>query len=294
MLDDLGTIILAWRPDLLVHDPAEVTGAVAAELAGIAHVEHSFGVLRPLELRRLATEAMADVSARLGVRNPGVGGLGGELYLDICPPGIQLAEVADIERVQPLRPMGFDDAPGSTMPAWVGDLPPRPTVYVTMGTEFNRRPEVFRSILAGLAPEPINVIVTVGASGDPAQLGPQPDNVRVERFVPQSMFLPRCSAFVAHGGSGALMGAVLHGVPMLAIPQGADQFLNAARVVEVGLGLRLLPDELNGAAVRDATLALIEDPRFVGVARSQRAAIDAMPPPEAVVPILDALVRHAA
>ena len=103
------------------------------------------------------------------------------------------------------------------------------------------------------------------------------------------MLLPRCSAFVAHGGSGALMGAVLHGVPMLAIPQGADQFLERRAVVDVGLGLRLLPDELSAAAVRDATLALIEDPRFGAVARSQRAAIDAMPSPDAVVPILEAL-----
>ena len=114
-----------------------------------------------------------------------------------------------------------------------------------MGTEFNKQPEIFRSILDGLAGEPFEVVVTVGASGDPSALGPVGDNVRIERFVPQSTLLPHSAVFVSHGGSGALLGGLNAGVPMLAIPQGADQFLNAETIVEHGLGLRLLPDELS-------------------------------------------------
>src|SRR6188508_2705583 len=49
MLDDLTPIIRDWRPDLLIHDSAEMAGAMAAEVAGIPHAEHSFGPLRPLE-----------------------------------------------------------------------------------------------------------------------------------------------------------------------------------------------------------------------------------------------------
>ena len=173
MLEDLGRIIPDWRPDLLIHDSVELAGGIAAELAGIAHVEHSFGVLRPLEIRRLAVDALAPVADRLGVPNPGVGGLGGELYLDICPPGIQRPEIADLPRVQQLRPVGFDDAPDAVLPTWLDPLPSRPLVYVTMGTEFNKKPEIFRSILDGLAGEPFEVVVTVGASGDPAALGPR-------------------------------------------------------------------------------------------------------------------------
>jgi len=137
MLEDLGRIIPDWRPDLLIHDSAEMAGALAAERAGIPHVEHSFGVLRPDELRRLATNTLALVAERLGVPNPGVGGINGELYLDVCPPGIQRPEIADLPRVQPLRPVGFDDAPDAVLPEWLTPLPARPLVYVTMGTEFN-------------------------------------------------------------------------------------------------------------------------------------------------------------
>lgn len=289
MLEDLGPLIADWRPDLLIHDSAEMAGAIAAELAGIAHVEHSFGVLRPLELRRRAMDALAPVCARLGVVNPGIGGLGGGLYLDICPPGIQRPEIGDLPRVQPLRPVGFDDAPMAVLPTWVTARPSRPLVYVTMGTEFNRKPEIFHAILDGLDGEPIDVIVTVGAGGDPGALGPRSDNVRIERFVPQSRLLPHCAAFVSHGGSGALLGALNAGVPMLAIPQGADQFLNADQIVETGIGRRLLPAELSAEAVREAVRAIVDDGRYVDAVRSQQAAIATMPAPEEVVTVLEAL-----
>ncbi len=47
MLADLEPILRDWRPDLLIHDTAEMAGAIAAEVAGIAHAEHAFGLLRP-------------------------------------------------------------------------------------------------------------------------------------------------------------------------------------------------------------------------------------------------------
>ena len=172
MLRDLQPLIATWRPDLVIHDTAELAGAIAAEAAGVAHVEHSFGILRPAIVRAVATEILAPIAARLGVRNPGISGSNGELYLDICPPGIQQPEIAEVPNVQRLRPGGFDGGPDATLPAWVADLPARPTIYVTMGTVFNKSAEVFATVLDGLRDEDVNVIVTVGETGDPALLGP--------------------------------------------------------------------------------------------------------------------------
>jgi UDP:flavonoid glycosyltransferase YjiC (YdhE family) len=290
MLKDLIPLVSAWQPDLIVHDSGEMAGAIAAEVAGIGHAEHSFGVLRPERARRLATEAIDPVADELGVRNPGVGGMGGELYLDICPPGIQLPEIQDVPNVQRLRPIGFDATPDAALPAWIADLPARPTVYVTLGTVFNKDVEVFRVVVDGLRDEAFTVIVTVGASGDPAALGPQPDNVHVERYIPQSQLLPRCDAFISHGGSGATLGALNAGVPMLAIPQGADQFMNAEQVIHAGFGLRLRPSEVSPASIRDSVRRLIDDDRFRAAARVQQEAIAEMPSPSAVVPILEGLV----
>jgi len=291
MLRDLVPLVAAWQPDLLVHDAGEMAGAIAAEAAGIGHVEHSFGILRSALARSLATEAIQPIATELGVRNPGVGGSRGELYLDICPPGIQDPGISDVPNVQPLRPLGSDGPTNAALLGWLAGLPPRPTVYVTMGTVFNNAGDVFRAVLEGLREEALNVIVTVGPSGDPADLGPQPENVHVERYIPQSQVLPVCDLFVSHGGSGALLGALSAGVPMLALPQGADQFINAERVVETGFGLRLMPSELSPEAVGRAARRLIDDEQFREVARAQQAAIAEMPDPSDVIPVLQALVQ---
>ena len=291
MLTDLERILASLRPDLVIHDTTEMAGAIAAEAAGVAHAEHSFGILRPAMVRAVATEILAPIAARLGVENPGVSGSNGELYLDICPPGIQQPEIADVPNVQRLRPAGFDAGRDAVLPGWVADLPARPTVYVTMGTVFNTSADVFTTVLDGLRDEAVNVIVTVGETGDPALLGPQPENVHVERYIPQTQLLPYCDLLVSHAGSGATLGALGAGVPMLAVPQGADQFLNAQAIVTVGAGLRLLPTELTATAVRDAARQLLDEPRFADVARAEQAAIRQMPTPESIVPRLEALVR---
>ena len=119
MLADLEPILERWRPGLLIHDSAEMAGAVAAEVAGIAHVEHSFGLLRPLSIRQAATDVVAPISAAAGVRNPGVGGLGGETYLDVCPPRLQFPEISSVPNVVRLRPVENEEPPDPAFEAWL-------------------------------------------------------------------------------------------------------------------------------------------------------------------------------
>ena len=47
-------------------------------------------------------------------------------------------------------------------------------------------------------------------------------------------------AVVTHGGAGTTLGALAFGVPLLVLPQGADQYANAERVVAAGAGRQLL------------------------------------------------------
>src|SRR5690242_9398648 len=104
MLADLERIIPEWRPDLLIHDSAELTGAIAAESAGIAHAEHAFGVIRPWALSDRPTETVEAVSRRLGLRDPHLSAISGELYLDPCPPALQLPAARDVPLRLPIRP----------------------------------------------------------------------------------------------------------------------------------------------------------------------------------------------
>jgi UDP:flavonoid glycosyltransferase YjiC (YdhE family) len=289
MLADLVPLLRDWKPDLLVHDTNEMAGAIAAEVVGVRHAEHSFGILRPLALTRAAAAVVEPIAHEHGVPNPGIGGNGGELYLDICPPSLQIPDIAGIPNARPLRPVGFDGIADAPLPRWLDDLPDRPTVYVTLGTVFNQSRDVFSAVLDGLRAEPLNVIVTVGGNGDPNAFGPQPENVHIERYIPQSRLLPRCDVLVSHGGSGATLGALQAAVPMLALPQGADQFVNAQQMVQAGAGLRLVPAELTPDAVREGVRRLLDEPSFAEGATRVRDEIEAMPPPAELVPVLEGL-----
>jgi MGT family glycosyltransferase len=141
----------------------------------------------------------------------------------------------------------------------------------------NTATNVFRDILTGLSDEPVDVIVTVGRDRDPAELEPIPPNARVERFIPQADLLSRCAVVVHHGGAGTTFGCFTHGVPQVVIPQGADNFINAAMVERAGVGLTLLPDDVNPTSIRDAVVAILRDGQFEDVAGRIADEIALMP-----------------
>ena len=135
-------------------------------------------------------------------------------------------------------------------------------------------------------------IVTVGPDGDSAALGPLPDSVRVERFVPQGVLLPHLDVVAHHGGSGTMLGALAHGLPQLVLPHGADQFMNAQALLDTGAGRRLLPEEINPSAVADAVQALISQLAYRESAKAIAADIAAMPGPVETVPKLERLASR--
>lgn len=62
-----------------------------------------------------------------------------------------------------------------------------------------------------------------------------------ENYVPLSQVLPHAAALVYHGGIGTCSQALAAGVPQLVTPYAHDQFDNAARVQELGVGLQCSP-----------------------------------------------------
>jgi MGT family glycosyltransferase len=167
-----------------------------------------------------------------------------------------------------------------------------PVVYFTLGTVFNLEcGDLFARVLAGLRELPVSVVATLGDQIDPDDLGPQPATIRIERYVPQSLVLPRCSAVVCHGGSGSVLGALAHGLPLVVIPMGADQPLNAARCEALGVGrvldaLRSPPDD-----IRAAVAGVLDEPRYRGAAERVRDEIATLAPASHAVALLERLAR---
>ena len=109
-------------------------------------------------------------------------------------------------------------------------------VLARMGDRMYQHWPLIRLVIEAVRDEDIGLIVTVGRENDPASLGPQPENVVVHRYIPQGALLPRCHAVITHGGAGTTLGALAFGLPLLVLPQGADQYANAERVVSAGAG----------------------------------------------------------
>ncbi len=271
-LESLLNAAEAWRADVIVYDSADLAAPIVAAALGVPSVHHAFGAMIPLAALERAAIEIAPLWQRHGLAPQPYAGAFGGLYVDICPPPLAFEQPLG-ERVL-MQPVGPEPA---AAPDWLDELPP-PLVYVTLGTIFNE-PELFRPLLHSLDGD-VSALVTTGRDLDPATLGDVPPRVRVERFVPQAHVLPHCAAVVTHGGSGTTLGALAHGLPLVLVPQGADQFDNAARCVAAGVAVVIGPHELTGDTVRAALRRILDEPSYALAARAVAAEIAAMPTPE--------------
>jgi UDP:flavonoid glycosyltransferase YjiC (YdhE family) len=304
----LVAIARAWQPDLFIREAAEYAAVIAAEHLGLPHATVAFAVTLP-GMARFEEHAAAwlDPTRRQwGLPpDPGLATLYRYLLLAYAPPSLSLpGEGPGGAGALPatthfIRPQIFDRAPGDRLPAWVARLPPQPTVYVTLGTQVNSEPSLYPSVLqtiiAGLRDAPVNLIVTLGRDKDPADFGPQPPNVRIERYIPQSLLLPHCTVMVMHGGSNSLLAALDLGLPVVVVPLIADQFFNAEAVRRQGLGPVVQREALTPARMRAAVDAVLTDPRYQENARRLQAEMHALPDQQHAVTLVEQVVaRHAA
>lgn len=267
-IDSLLAMSEELEPDVFVHDHTVAAAGVAAELRGVPNVYTSVGTMRPPWMMESIEAWFAPVWQRYGLEQPAHAGLFRYLYLDRCPPSLQPPEIRAVETAHAIRPVNFDGADHGALPSWTRGLGDRPVVYVTFGTAFNS-PEMFAPVLEALRNEPLELIVTVGRNLDPAELGHQPPNVHVERYLAQSLVLPLCDAVVCHGGSGAIMETLTCGLPMVILPQGADQVWNGPLCADRGVARCLQGDEVSVASIRGALAEVVN----VGSYRANAGAV---------------------
>jgi UDP:flavonoid glycosyltransferase YjiC (YdhE family) len=102
--------------------------------------------------------------------------------------------------------------------------------------------------------------------------------VHVERWLPLAALLPHCDAVICHAGTGTTLGALVAGLPLVLVPQGADQFDNARACERAGAARVLLPEEVSPGAVREAVRQVLPDGSpYRRAARALAADIAEMP-----------------
>lgn len=262
MLDGTRRCARTWRPDVVIYGALQGAGAVTAAELGIPGVEH---VISPAAG---SGELVAAMWSRLADSEPvaPVAGIG------IVPPSLAPSPSPGWA----MRAVPY--AGGAVVPDGVLEPPQRPRVLVTMGTVAPRMGGVgiVRELVDAVAEQPVEVLVALGS--DPADLGTLPPSVHAYRWLPLTAALPQCAAVVHHGGAGTMICALAAGVPQVVVPQGADQFLNAAAVARRGCAVHAGSDP---GEVRDGVRRVLAG-ELDAAAAEVRREIDALPAPAAV------------
>ncbi|MFD0020286.1 macrolide family glycosyltransferase [Streptomyces sp. NPDC058382] len=156
---------------------------------------------------------------------------------------------------------------------WTRPADAENVLLVSLGSAYTNRPGFYRQCLAAYGELPgWHVVLQVGRHTDRRELGEIPSNVEVHSWVPQLSILEQADAFITHAGMGGSAEGLFTGVPMIAVPQGAEQFMNADRLVELGVARRLDTEDATADALRATLAELVADPEVAGRSARLRAA----------------------
>ncbi|WP_103354065.1 glycosyltransferase [Amycolatopsis sp. CA-128772] len=270
LLDDLTPLLPKLRPGLVIYEMSDVGAGIAARRAGLPAVSVVIGRSMPPELLAVAAERLRPLWGALPAD-----ALLGDACVDVWPDSLRDPGTAAVPTTFRMRPTPFD--PDVPLPPLPGDF-----VYLTLGTVVYGATQLLRGAIHALSRLDVDVLVALGP-GDPAELGPLPDRVRVAGFVPQAEVLKHASLVVHHGGTGTTLAALGAGLPQLILPQGADQFANADALSSLGAAKALVGDAVRMDAIETAARTLLSDPEPREIAQRVAREIAGMPSPEQVL-----------
>ena len=167
-------------------------------------------------------------------------------------------EAVDYARARPLGATwhNLGASVRATDAAW--ELPERlasedgALVYLSLGSLGSADVALMQTLVDTLADSPCRVIVSKGPQHEQITLA---KNMVGAEFLPQTSILPQVDLVITHGGNNTVTESLYFGKPMVVLPLFWDQYDNAQRIEETGLGIRLdtyghAPEELRTAVER--------------------------------------------
>jgi UDP:flavonoid glycosyltransferase YjiC (YdhE family) len=278
-----------WQPEVLVGDEADFGHMVVGERLRLPYVTVLVMAAGSFVRAEVVGEALNELRAMHDLPpDPTLEMLHKHLVLSPFPPSFRDPAYPLPNTAHHFCPTTVE--PGAPAPSWLAAMQDKPIVYFTLGTVFNMESgDLFRRVLDGLRELPVNVVMTVGKHIDPAEFGEQSAAIHIERYMAQELILSHCSLVVSHAGSGSVAGAFAYGKPMVLIPMGADQPLNAERCVAVGVARMLDPMTATPENVREAVSIVLIEPSYRRAAERLRVEFAALPGPEAMVGLLEGM-----
>jgi MGT family glycosyltransferase len=134
-----------------------------------------------------------------------------------------------------------------------------PLVYFSLGSLGSADVQLMRRVIGCLAATPYRYIVSKGPLHHEIELAA---NMAGAEFLPQTSVLPVCDLVITHGGNNTVTECLHFGKPMVVLPLFWDQYDNAQRVHELGLGIRLDTYRFTDTQMHGALDRLLGDGRL--------------------------------
>jgi len=177
-------------------------------------------------------------------------------------------------------------------PAELPELDGERFVLISLGTGYQAQLPVLQRLADAAAAIARRVVITTGPAVAPSDLR-LPPNVSAVAYAPHDLLLSRADLVITHAGLGTVMASLRHGLPLLCVPLGRDQFANADWVVSRRVG-RSVGADADVAAIRAAIKDLLaDDAGERTTARSLAHVFDGNGGADAAVDQLERLVAAA-
>lgn len=133
-------------------------------------------------------------------------------------------------------------------------------IYISMGTVNNDMLPFYKRCISAFADTEYQVIMSIGNLVAIEELGKLPENIEAYAFVDQIAVLQKADVFLSHCGMNSVNESLFCGVPLVMLPQTAEQGGVAERVRQVGAGRK--PDKMDMGSIFDTVKEVITDATY--------------------------------
>ncbi len=271
-LREMEALAAEFRPDIILAEPFAAAGVLLAEKWGLPLVIFGRPALPALGAEGSATALHSQAITRL-CQAVGVEGA----FWDVArgTPRSPYLHVdffcrtwySDLPEIAPQTVFCGGDASVAPLPP---DLPvARPLVLITLGSTFNEDAAFFWLAAEAVEGAGAQGLVATGqassrgsARGGRDRPAALPAASIVREWVAYDAIFPHLAGIIHHGGVATTHAALVHGVPQIVAPHAGDQWPQAARVTQAGVGYGVRPQDFTPATAPVLAAQLLDNRDF--------------------------------
>lgn len=136
------------------------------------------------------------------------------------------------------------------------------------------------------------MIISIGKTLKKEQLGKIPNNFYVYNFVPQIEVLKRTDLFITHGGMNSTSEAMYFGVPLIVVPQVANQPIVEKRIEDLELGRVINKNNISSNIIRNYANEILNNDRYKDNMMKMRTKVRQAGGEERAVELINDLLKE--